>query len=164
MQAKRPKKQSIIEEIAYRDTWGKGISSYLAMMYERLKLMHNLLAEDGSIYVHCDHRVNAHMKILIDDIFGSAYYKNDIIWKRTSAHSDSGKYGINTDFIFYYTKSNKYTWNQLYEPYTEEYLERYRNVNEEGRKWTDGPLTAKGLKGVDTITHIRVLQVIGDAL
>lgn len=141
------KRQSIIEEIAYRDTWGKGISSYLSMMYERLKLMHNLLADDGSIYVHCDHRVNAHMKILIEDVFGNSNYRNDIIWKRTSAHSDSGKYGINTDFIFYYTKSQKYTWNQLYEPYTEEYLERYRNVNEEGRKWTDGPLTAKGLSG-----------------
>ena len=52
------KKQSVIEEIAYRDTWGKGISSYLTMMYERLKLMHNLLAEDGSIYVHCEQRVS----------------------------------------------------------------------------------------------------------
>ncbi len=53
------KKQSVIEEIAYRDTWGKGISSYLTMMYERLKLMHNLLAEDGSIYVHIDWRVSS---------------------------------------------------------------------------------------------------------
>jgi len=51
------KQQSVIEEIAYRDTWGRGISSYLSMMYERLKLMHQLLAEDGSIYVHCDWRI-----------------------------------------------------------------------------------------------------------
>ncbi|HQN93262.1 MAG TPA: DNA methyltransferase, partial [Prolixibacteraceae bacterium] len=65
------KKQSIIEEIAYRDTWGKGISSYLTMMYERLKLMHSLLAEDGSIYVHCDWRVNSTMRLLLDDIFTS---------------------------------------------------------------------------------------------
>lgn len=141
------KKQSIIEEIAYRDTWGKGISSYLTMMYERLKLMHNLLAEDGSIYVHCDYRVCSHMKIILDDVFNEANYKNDISWKRTSAHNDSGKYGINTDFLLYYVKSEKYTWNQMFEPYTEEYLKRYRNVNEEGRKWTDGPLTAKGLSG-----------------
>ena len=58
------KKQSVIEEIAYRDTWGKGISSYLSMMYERLKLMHSLLAEDGSIYVHCDWRMDSYLKII----------------------------------------------------------------------------------------------------
>ncbi|MCD6153234.1 MAG: site-specific DNA-methyltransferase, partial [Syntrophobacterales bacterium] len=63
------KQQSIIEEIAYRDTWGRGISSYLTMMYERLKLMHQLLAEDGSIYVHCDWRVSNYLKNLLDDVF-----------------------------------------------------------------------------------------------
>lgn len=52
------KKPSVIEEIAYRDTWGKGADSFIAMLYERLKLMYELLAEDGSIYVHCDYRVN----------------------------------------------------------------------------------------------------------
>ena len=79
------KKQSVIEEIAYRDTWGKGISSYLSMMYERLKLMHSLLAENGSIYVHCDYRVGTHLKLLLDDIFGMSNYKNEIIWQRTIA-------------------------------------------------------------------------------
>ena len=63
------KKQSIIEEIAYRDTWGKGISSYLTMMYERLKLMHNLLADDGSIYVHYDQRVSSYLRLMLDDLF-----------------------------------------------------------------------------------------------
>ncbi|WP_448539248.1 DNA methyltransferase [Schleiferia thermophila] len=76
---KAEKKQSIIEEIAYRDTWGKGISSYLTMMYERLKLMHNLLADDGSIYVHCDWRVSPHLKLLLDDIFVE-YKSTEIIW------------------------------------------------------------------------------------
>ncbi|MCZ2130640.1 MAG: site-specific DNA-methyltransferase, partial [Bacteroidia bacterium] len=78
------KKQSIIEEIAYRDTWGKGISSYLTMMYERLKLMHNLLAEDGSIYVHCDWRVVNHLRLLLDDIFGSNNFKNNVTWQRAT--------------------------------------------------------------------------------
>ena len=63
------KKQSIIEEIAYRDTWGKGISSYLSMMYERLKLMHNLLADDGGMYVHIDYRVDSYLRLILDDIF-----------------------------------------------------------------------------------------------
>jgi adenine specific DNA methylase Mod len=60
------KKQSVIEEIAYRDTWGRGISSYLAMMYERLKLMYSLLANDGSIYVHCDWRVSNVLRMMLD--------------------------------------------------------------------------------------------------
>jgi adenine specific DNA methylase Mod len=59
------KKPSVIEEIAYRDTWGKGADGFIAMIYERLKLMHELLAEDGSIYVHCDWRVSAYMKLAL---------------------------------------------------------------------------------------------------
>ncbi len=74
------KQQSIIEEIAYRDTWGRGISSYLCMMYERLKLMHQLLAEDGSIYVHCDWRVSGYLKLILDELFGSKHFINEIIW------------------------------------------------------------------------------------
>ena len=74
------KKQSIIEEIAYRDTWGKGISSYLTMMYERLKLMHNLLAEDGTLYLHCDRRVSGFLRLILDDIFQRDKFLNEIIW------------------------------------------------------------------------------------
>src|SRR4030066_1348314 len=64
------KKPSVIEEIAYRDTWGKGGAGFIAMIYERLKLMHDLLAEDGSIYVHCDWKTSAYMRIVLDEIFG----------------------------------------------------------------------------------------------
>src|SRR6218665_1577821 len=102
------KKQSVIEEIAYRDTWGKGISSYLSMMYERLKLMRNLLAEDGSIYVHIGWQVSAITKIMLDDVFGADNLRNEIIWKRTrAAHSDATYYGKVHDTIFYCTKTNK---------------------------------------------------------
>ena len=74
------KKPSVIEEIAYRDTWGKGADSFIAMIYERLKLMHDLLAEDGSIYVHCDWRVNCYMSLVLDEIFGKDNFQNEIIW------------------------------------------------------------------------------------
>lgn len=114
------KKQSIIEEIAYRDTWGKGISSYLSMMYERLKLMHNLLAPDGSIYVHCDGRVNSHLKIIIQDIFGVDNFLNEIIWQRTTA----GKFTLNNlpknvDYVLWASKSNKYTFTPITSDLTE---------------------------------------------
>jgi DNA modification methylase len=106
------KKQSIIEEIAYRDTWGKGISSYLTMMYERLKLMHNLLAEDGSIYVHIDQRVSSYIRLLLDDLFSINNFKNQITWQRTDPHNNvKNKFGTISDTIYFYTKSDKYTLN-----------------------------------------------------
>lgn len=99
------KKQSIIEEIAYRDTWGKGISSYLSMMYERLKLMHNLLAEDGSIYVHCDWRVSSFLRFLLDDIFNKSNFINEIIWCYYGPGTDKQKeFTKKHDTIFVYAK------------------------------------------------------------
>lgn len=74
------KKPNILEEIAYRDTWGKGVDSFIAMIYERLVLMRDLLAEDGSIYVHCDWRVNSLIRMVMDEVFGSQRFNNDIVW------------------------------------------------------------------------------------
>ena len=114
------KKQSIIEEIAYRDTWGKGISSYLSMMYERLKLIHSLLAEDGSIYVHCDGRVSSFLKLILDDIFGIDNLINQIAWYYRRWNIAGNSFAKNWDTIFYYSKSKgKHTFNQLYIPKSE---------------------------------------------
>jgi hypothetical protein len=73
------KKPNILEEIAYRDTWGKGADSFIAMIYERLILMRDLLAEDGSIYVHCDWRVNSYIRLALDEIFGKANWHSEIL-------------------------------------------------------------------------------------
>ena len=108
------KKQSIIEEIAYRDTWGKGISSYLTMMYERLKLMHNLLAEDGSIYVHVDYRVSSYLKLLLDDIFGVDKFKNNIVWYYRRWTAASNSYQKMHDDILFYAKSPDFTLKPVY--------------------------------------------------
>jgi len=108
------KKQSIIEEIAYRDTWGKGISSYLTMMYERVKLMHNLLAPDGCIYVHIDWKVSTYMRLILDDIFGKENFKNDIIWHYPGGLKAISKYYPRKyDDILFYVKSSKYQFNNL---------------------------------------------------
>ena len=74
------KKPNILEEIAYRDTWGKGADSFIAMIYERLVLMRDLLAEEGSIYVHCDWRVNWAIRCVLNEIFGPECFRNEIIW------------------------------------------------------------------------------------
>ncbi|MEA3396899.1 MAG: DNA methyltransferase, partial [Chloroflexota bacterium] len=78
------KKPNILEEIAYRDTWGKGADSFIAMIYERLVLMRDLLAEDGSIFVHCDWRVNSHIRMVLDEVFGADRFINEIVWCYTS--------------------------------------------------------------------------------
>jgi len=106
------KKPSVIEEIAYRDTWGKGADSFIAMIYERLKMMHDLLAEEGSIYVHCDWRVNSFMRLVLDEIFGVNSQKNEIIWHYEKWTAPSKSYQKNHDIIFFYTKSGKYNFNE----------------------------------------------------
>lgn len=108
------KNQSIIEEIAYRDTWGKGISSYLSMMYERLKLMHNLLSDDGSIYVHCDWRMTSYLRLILNDIFGSSIenFRNEIIWCYQGPGSPGMKqFNRKHDNILWYSKSDKWIFN-----------------------------------------------------
>ena len=75
------KKPNILEEIAYRDTWGKGADSFITMIYERLILMRDLLAEDGSIYVHCDWRVTGFLRMVLDEIFGKDRIIGELIWK-----------------------------------------------------------------------------------
>ena len=139
------KKQSIIEEIAYRDTWGKGISSYLTMMYERLKLMHNLLAEDGSIYVHIDYRVSPYLKLMLDDIFGFDEFINEIIWKRRGGLLNQSKqFGAATDTILLYVRSENYIWNTQYtKEDTDEYInERFKYKDEKGRKYRLSPIVS----------------------
>ncbi len=140
------KKQSVIEEIAYRDTWGKGISSYLTMMYERLKLMHKLLADDGSIYVHCDWKVSAYLRLILDDIFGKDNFQNEIIWRRANSHNDGNRFGVITDTIFYFAKSKRVIYNKVFIPRTdEETLAEYNQIDEKtGRRFKSVSMNAAG--------------------
>ncbi len=150
------KKQSIIEEIAYRDTWGKGISSYLTMMYERLKLMHNLLAEDGSIYVHCDWRVVNHLRLLLDDIFGSNNFKNIVTWQRATmsgAKAVGNQFGRNYDSIIYFTKSEKAVFNRQFLEYSQDYIDKKFIYKErDGRRYR---LQPKGTRSEKAIEEFR---------
>jgi len=125
------KKPSVIEEIAYRDTWGKGADSFNAMIYERLKLMHELLAEEGTIYVHCDWRVNSYMRLILDEIFGKDNFRNEIAWCTTGATNVTSDFPKKHDTIYRYSKSDTYTFNkdEIRIPYAEGSLDRAnRNV------------------------------------
>ena len=111
------KKPNILEEIAYRDTWGKGQDSFIAMIYERLILMRDLLAENGSIYVHCDWRVNNYIRSVLDEIFGRQNFVNQISWYYRRWNIAGKMFASNHDNIFYYGKNKgKHCFNQLFIP------------------------------------------------
>lgn len=121
--------------------------AYLVMMTARLQELHRVLKSTGSIYLHCDPTASHYLKIVMDAIFGAKNFMNEIVWKRTSAHSDPLKFGANIDIILFYSKSSEYTWNQLHKLHEQTYLSRFRFKDPDGRFWTDGDLTAKGLSG-----------------
>jgi adenine-specific DNA-methyltransferase len=142
---KLTKKPNILEEIAYRDTWGKGADSFISMIFERLSIMRDLLAEDGSIYVHCDHRLSGYMRLVMDEVF--KFFQSEIIWKRSTAHSDNKTFGNLHDTIFFYTKSAEHVFNLQYDPYTDEYIEKYFRHKDKKGRFLDRDLSAKGLQG-----------------
>jgi len=138
------KKPSVIEEVAYRDTWGKGADSFIAMAYERLNLMHGLLADEGSIYVHCDWRLNSCVRLIMDEIFGSKNYRNEITWKRQpprGARAIAQQFGKSSDKLLFYSKTDNYVWNPVFKEYDEKYIEvKFTNLDENGRKYRVGDI------------------------
>jgi DNA modification methylase len=121
--------------------------AYITMMAVRLLELHRVLKSTGSLYLHCDPTASHYLKIVLDAIFGKRQFRNEITWKRTSAHSDGNRYGRNTDTLFFYTKSDVWKWKQVFNEYTEKYIKRFRFQDANGRRWTDDNLTAKGLTG-----------------
>lgn len=140
---------TVIEQFAYSDTWSDGTASYLAMITPRLILMRELLADTGSIYVHLDWHVGHYVKLVLDEVFGKDNFTNEIIWKRSEAHSDSSAFGAVHDVIFFYKKTRNNIWNRQYTPYTSEYVERQFKYTEQGsgRRYRSADLSASGLSG-----------------
>lgn len=133
---------SLGEQIQYTDIWAN--DNYLQFMYERLLMMKELLAEEGTIYLQCDWHKAHHLRCLLDEVFGEDNFVNQIVWKRGHAHSDSAQgsahYGRLHEVIFYCVKGGQSTFNQQYTPYTQEYIDRYYKFVEKGtgrRYWLD---------------------------
>jgi DNA modification methylase len=140
------KKPNILEEIAYRDTWGQGADSFISMIYERLALMRDLLAEDGSIYVHCDWRVNSYIRLSLDEVFGRDNFRNEIAWQKTRvSKSQSRTFGNTHDSIIHYTKVDA-IFNPQYIPHSDSYKNSHYNLVEEktGRNYGLWDFTQKG--------------------
>ncbi|HEC03469.1 MAG TPA: site-specific DNA-methyltransferase, partial [Phycisphaerales bacterium] len=141
------KEPSVIERLAYKDTWAGGMDSYIDMLYPRLQLMKRLLSEVGTLYVHCDWRINSYLRILLDEVFGKENFLNEIVWtyfafKRRTAKKFPQKH----DTIISYTRSlgrDNHIWNVQYKPHSQEYLQRWK-TDEQGRKYRDDVNPTKG--------------------
>jgi len=141
------KEQSIIEEKAYRDTWGGGLGTYLQMMYERLVLIRELLSDQGSLYVHCDYRVNSHIRLILDEVFGEKQMINQIIWQKVrSSKAQSKSFGNVSDIILFYSKSTNSIFNRTYVPLNPARLRTHYKYIEEGtgRRYQLCDFTQKG--------------------
>jgi len=164
----------VLEEIAYRDTWGRGADSFISMIYERLVLMRDLLAEDGSIYIHCDWRVNSYIRLILDEIFGSDFFRNEIVWyygQRTEPRTKN--FDRKHDTILFYSKKGARIFESTIEWTREEFIEHRHDVliDEQGREYilTDGgkgneryrryveDVIARG-KPLDSVWNIQILN------
>ncbi len=146
------KKPNVLEHIAYRDTWGFGADSFLSMIYERLILMKDLLAEDGSIFVHCDTRLNSTLRLVLDEVFSRDNYHNEIIWLRsTSGKTVSKNLPRDTDSIIWYSKTNNYNFFPVYQPLSDATIKMYSlNDNDNRGKYRLYPLQKTGNPGPET--------------
>ncbi|MFZ3376311.1 MAG: DNA methyltransferase [Chthoniobacterales bacterium] len=152
------KEPSIIEHKAYRDTWGvsgedraRGVTHldrYLKWFYETVLLLHELLHENGSLFVHLDWHVSFYAKAILDEVFGSERFVNEIVWKRQSAKGDvtqgAQHMGRIHESIFLYTKTDNYAWNMQFTPYEESYLEAFYRHKDKDRRYRLSDITAPG--------------------
>ena len=122
--------------------------AYLVMMANRLLELHRVLKPTGSLYLHCDPTASAYLRIVLDTIFGAQSFRSEIVWKRTSAHGNVSKaFGDITDSIYYYSKTNDFTFNKVYVDYSEDYLRKfYRFVDENGRRYRISDLRNPGYR------------------
>jgi DNA modification methylase len=137
------KKPNILEEIAYRDTWGKGADSFIAMIYERLILMRDLMHSEGTIYIHMGPTVNHLVRAVLDEVFGRSSFLNEIVWKRRSGYMGTyNKFGTITDSVFIYSKTDSYTFCEQTGADDPDYIARFTRKDAKGRLYTTDNLTS----------------------
>ena len=128
------KEPSVIERLAYKDTWTGGTDSYLDMLYPRLQLMKRLLAEDGSIYVHLDWHIGPYIKVILDEVFSSMNFQVGITWQRSSSGKTTTRtYINNSDIILLYSRGTKFIYNPVFKPLSETTISMYKYDDNDGR-------------------------------
>ena len=124
--------------------------AYLVMMTARLVELHRVLKPTGSLYLHCDPTASHYLKIVLDAIFGTENFRNHITWKRTSSHNNAKKWGPISDNILFYTKSDDFTWNIVYQPYEQGYLDSFYRYEDGRGRYSAGDLTGAGTSKGDS--------------
>ena len=128
---------------AMREFLGQNdMMAYLTMMAQRLAELHRVLKPTGSIYLHCDPTASHYLKLLMDAVFGSKQYRNEIVWQRTQSHNTANQYGRVADVLFYYSRGESWTWNPIFTKYSDEQLRRHRYDDGDGRMYRLDDLTA----------------------
>lgn len=152
------KQPSIIEQKAYRDTWGRGLDSYLDQFYQSTLILNELLTETGCIYIHLDWRLVHYVKVALDEIFGYDNFMSNIIWKRIASgrKAKSYKWLAVDDIILVYTKGNHQIIQQYF-PYSEEYKKRYIYEDEHGKYFWDniGSYSEERLKKLEAEGRVK---------
>ncbi|MCX5644550.1 MAG: DNA methyltransferase [Phycisphaerae bacterium] len=138
------KEPSVIEMKAYRDTWGRGLDSYLQWFYETVVMLRELLAENASVYVHLDYHIAHYAKTVLDEVFNQENFLNQIIWKRTHAHGSSEKYGPVHDTILFYGKTESVTWTDLRAPHHPDYIANHFTHLDAGSQRLFQPISLTG--------------------
>jgi len=135
------------DQVAYQDKL-QG-AQFIEFMRKRFIFLHELLSDDGSIFVHLDTKKSHYLKVVLDEIFGESNFRNEIIWKRQSAHNDSTKCGAIHDTILFYCKSNRWVWNEVLTKPSPDYIEQFFDEVEveTNRRYARGDLSAGGLTG-----------------
>ena len=127
------------------------LMAYLAMMAVRLVELHRVLKDSGSLYLHCDPTASHYLKLVLDAVFGAENFLNEIIWKRTSAHSSAKRFGPVHDTILFYSKGPNYVWNKTYTPHDPAYLDLFFDQEDaDGRRWKRMDLTGAGIRNGET--------------
>ncbi|MBN1176701.1 MAG: restriction endonuclease, partial [Dehalococcoidales bacterium] len=119
------------------------VMAYLVMMTARLIELHRILKSTGSLYLHCDPTASHYLKLVLDQIFGPVNFRNEIVWKRTTAHNDPSRFGRIHDVILFYSKSKNFIWNaQFIQRNIKSEESHYRHVDTQGRKYMEDNITA----------------------
>jgi DNA modification methylase len=125
------------------------VLAYLVMMTARLIELHRVLKPTGSIYLHCDPTASHYLKVMMDAIFGPTNFRNEVIWKRTGSHNSAKRWGPVHDVILFYSKSSTFVWNTIYQPYDEDYIEKFDKEDDRG-KYQAISLTGPGVRQGDS--------------
>ena len=132
---------------SFEDRWEGGIQHYIGWMRDRVAEMRRVLKPTGSLYLHCDPHASHYLKVMVDGIFGGGNFRNEIIWKRTTAHSSAKRFGPVHDTILYYGRGAQVTWNEPRTAYEKAYLDRYYKYDDgDGRLYWRNSLTAAGIR------------------